>query len=284
MEDMKELNESTSEKNKKPPKVKKPPKAKKPPKPKKVPAEKRQKIVSSEDQDKGSGKVFMLFIVLFVLIGAFILLVKLDVGGIGTNVLGPKLKDVPVLNLMLPKMENPDTSHDSTSYNFETIDQAVERLRATEILLKEKEKEAEKLNETINLNKIEIERLKVFESEQVQFKNDKDEFDLLVSKNVGSDDYIAYVEKAYPENALTIYESLVKVKQFNEEVAEIAIMYQEMKPKNAAAILEETISKNIDMAAQILLQLEPSQAGAILAAMDSTVADKISRYMYPENI
>lgn len=260
----------------------KPSKEKKPKKEPKNKASKDNKQVDNDESKSGS-KILLFLLSFLILLGAFILLVKLDVGGLGTNILGPRLKNVPVINLILPKMSAEEAGNlDLPNYNFETVDEAVERLKATEIMLKEKEKEAEKLNETINQNQAEIDRLKVFEAERLQFEKDKEEFDKLVAEQADPEAFMAFVEEMYPESALKIYESLITQKQINEEIASVASMYQEMKPKNAAAILEETVSKDIDMAAQILLQLEPSQAGAILAAMDSTLADKVSRYMYPE--
>lgn len=272
MEEREELNEKDS----------KPSKEKRPKKKPKVKAPKEKKTIDHEENKNGS-KPILFLLSFIVLIGAFILLVKLDIGGLGSNVLGPKLKNIPVINLILPKMPAEEAGNlDLSNYNFETIDEAIERLKATEILLKEKEKEAEKLNETLSQNKTEIDRLKVFEGEQVQFGIDKAEFDQLIAEQADPEAFMAYVEKMYPDSALKIYESLIVEKKVNEEIKSVASMYQEMKPKNAAAILEETVNKDIDMAAQILLQLDPSQAGAILAAMDKTVADKVSRYMYPE--
>lgn len=268
-----EENKQTKEKKSK---KEKPAKKEKPPKPEKP----------SKNEEKGEHKRvnvgLISFALAFLIIGVFIALVKLDVAGLGTRILGPSLKNVPVINMILPKM--PEASEESTSnYNFASIDEAIERLKATEILLKEKEKEAEKLNETIKQNKTEIDRLKIFETSQLQFAKDKEEFDRLVAEQADKEAYMKYVEETYPDAALKIYGELIKEKAINDEVEKIAKMFQEMKPKNAAAILEETIAKDIDMAAEVLFKLDSAQSGAILAAMDPIIADKISRYMYPEN-
>ena len=58
----------------------------------------------SEEDEGGSGSVFAVtFVIVLVWIGILCLVVKLDFGGFGSNVLTPVLKDVPVLNLILPK-------------------------------------------------------------------------------------------------------------------------------------------------------------------------------------
>lgn len=232
-----------------------------------------------QDSKKNSKLGLIISIVILSLIIIFIVLIKLDVGKLGTSVLGPKLKNIPVINLILPPM--PEESVDGVDYNFRTIGEAIEKLKETEEILKEKEIEAEKLNETLNLQGEEIERLKVFEQNQVKYKADKDAFDLLVAEQAGAENFMTYVESVYPDNALSIYESLTKEKLYTEDVLEMATIYQEMKPEKAAAILEQTSKIDMDMVSQLLKNVDSKQAGAILSAMNPQVADKISRYMYP---
>ena len=56
-----------------------------------------------EDEESGSGSVFLVtFIIVLVWIAILCLIVKLDFGGFGSNILTPILKDVPVLNMILP--------------------------------------------------------------------------------------------------------------------------------------------------------------------------------------
>ena len=59
-------------------------------------------------------------------------------------------------------------------------------------------------------------------------------------------------------------------------------MYQAMKPKAAAPILEEMSKTRLEMVGSILLKLESKQAGDILGAMDSKVASRLTSYMYPD--
>ncbi|MBC7959393.1 MAG: hypothetical protein H7X94_05970 [Vallitaleaceae bacterium] len=253
-------------------------------------AEKDLKNLKDEKKEKGKvGKIIALLLVLImVVLVAFVLLSKFDVGGLGSKVLAPKLSNVPVVKLILPKTtatldtSTDETNNPSSSYVFETVDQAIEKLKATEILLKEKEKEAEKLNEDMALLNAEIDRLKIFENNQVQFEADKAAFDQLVGENADPEAFMAYVEKMFPDNALAIYESVVQENQLSEELIDLTNMYQDMKPVNAASILSVTASTDVAMVSQILLKLEPTQAGNILAAMDPVIANKISKYMFPE--
>ena len=60
-----------------------------------------------EDEETNSGSVFMVtFVIVLIWIAILCLVVKLDLGGFGSNVLTPVLKDVPVINMILPKKGN----------------------------------------------------------------------------------------------------------------------------------------------------------------------------------
>ena len=66
---------------------------------------KKEKALAGQEQEsKGSKAVTALIAIIIILIwlAVFAFLIKLDVGGIGSNVLYPVLKDVPVINKILP--------------------------------------------------------------------------------------------------------------------------------------------------------------------------------------
>ena len=69
-----------------------------------------------EDGEKKSSKVLMGvigFIVVLVWLAIFAMLIKLDVGGFGSNVMTPILKNVPVLNKILPESGTDEDIADS---------------------------------------------------------------------------------------------------------------------------------------------------------------------------
>ena len=77
-------------------------------------ARKRAKELSNQeaeldyDAPGSSVAVFFVTVLLVVIwIGITVLLIKLDVGGIGTNFFAPILKDVPVLQKILPRTALP---------------------------------------------------------------------------------------------------------------------------------------------------------------------------------
>lgn len=232
---------------------------------------------------KGKGGFAALMIILILVVG-FIALVKLDVFGLGSNILGPSLREVPVLNLILPAEAEEIIAPEviEINYQFETVEEAIEVIKERDKTLKEMTEQAEINSEAYDALVLENQRLKVFEAEQVKFQANKDTFDSLVAEQADPTAYMALVETAYPENALAIYSELVKDKVFSEEVMANAQMYASMKPADAAAIMEITHLSDMEMVSEILLSIDSTKAGAILAAMDPTIADRISRYMYPD--
>ena len=66
----------------------------------------KDKIVGEENESGGSKLVTALIAIVIILIwlAVFAFLIKMDVGGIGSKVLYPVLKDVPVVNKILPNV------------------------------------------------------------------------------------------------------------------------------------------------------------------------------------
>ena len=64
------------------------------------------------------------------------------------------------------------------------------------------------------------------------------------------------------------------------EIQEYANTYAEMKPKQAAAIME-AMQDNLKLVVKILQNMETEARSDILAAMDSEVAARITKMMEP---
>ena len=65
----------------------------------------------SEGEDASSGSVFAVtFVIVLIWIAILCLIIKLDFGGFGSNVLAPVLKDVPIINMILPSVSEEDTA------------------------------------------------------------------------------------------------------------------------------------------------------------------------------
>ena len=102
-------------------------------------AKKRAKELENQEREldeqidgtNASVVVVTIFIIL-IWLGILCLLVKMDVGGFGSNVLTPMLKDIPVINKILPT-ENVTESTKDKSYNgYNSIKEAVDQLAEQE--------------------------------------------------------------------------------------------------------------------------------------------------------
>ena len=96
----------------------------------------KKKDVNIDELDDESGKsgklvsilVAMLIIVIWLVI--FALLIKMDVGGVG-SMLRPFLKNVPVINRILPDKSDEEVMEE-TGYKYKNLAEAVDRIKELE--------------------------------------------------------------------------------------------------------------------------------------------------------
>ena len=242
----------------------------------------------TDEDDTSSGSIFLVtFVIVLIWIAILCLVVKLDFGGFGSNVLTPVLKDVPVLNLILPK--NTETAVDeekSASYGgYDNLRDAVDYIKELELELERAQSAQTDSSDEVEQLKAEVERLKTFEDSQVEFQRIKTEFYeevVYADKGPGIDEYRKYFEEMDPATAQYLYKQVVQELEESSEVKDYAKAYSEMKPKEAAAIFEQ-MTDNLDLAARILGVMEPDARGAILGVMDPAIAAKLTKIMDPES-
>ena len=240
----------------------------------------------SDDEESGGFSVFLVTaIIILVWLGIIALLIKLDVGGFGSQVLAPVLSDVPVLNKILPESEETESTTGEDYGGYSNLKDAVNDVESLKVQLESAQAtvnaDAEKITELQN----EVARLKTFEDKQLEFQRIKNEFyeEVVYAENgPGPDEYVKYFASLDPETAENLYKEVVKTEAVSEEIKEYAQAYSEMKPKQAATIFEG-MTDNLDLVAKILGVMEPDDRGAILGVMDSTVAAKITKIMDPDS-
>ena len=257
-------------------------------------AKKRAKEIEAEEaeiyegEEQGGGSVFLVtFVIVLIWIAILCLVIKLDLGGFGTNVLTPILKDVPVLNLILPNnSETVVSDSESGAYGgYTDLKEAVDYIRELELELERANSANNVSSEDIAAMQAEIERLKTFEDAQVEFQRIKTEFYeevVYADKGPGIEEYQKYYESIDPSTAEYLYKQVVAQQEETDEIKDYAQAYSEMKPKQAAAIFEQ-MTDNLDLVARILGVMEPDDRGAILGVMDETVAAQITKIMDPES-
>ncbi len=239
-----------------------------------------------DDEDEGFSPSVLLIVILIVVIWIAILalLIKLDIGGFGSGVLRPILKDIPVINRILPEPE----STEEYVGDFDNLPDAlaeIERLnKQIDELKAELAKGGDEESEEVKALKEEIVRLRTFEDSQVEFQKLKTEFyeEVVFSdKAPDIEQYKAYYEEIDPDNAEYLYKQVVAQLETDKIMDEYVKAYSEMKPKQAAAIFNE-MGDSLDLVAKILGHMDTSARAKILQAMDKDIASKLTKIMDPE--
>ncbi|MCH5257506.1 MAG: hypothetical protein J1D87_09440, partial [Lachnospiraceae bacterium] len=252
-------------------------------------AKKRAKEISAQeaelDEEAGGVSVFLVTLVIVIIwVAILCLLIKLDVGGFGSNVLAPVLKDVPVVNKILPA-ESVVSTDDTESYGgYTSLRQAVDYIKELELELERAQSSSNVSSEEIDELRAEVERLRTFEDAQVEFERIKTEFyeEVVYAENgPGAEEYQKYYELIDPTTAEYLYKQVVQQGQVNAELADYAQAFAEMEPASAAAILQE-LTGDMSLAAKILEQLTAEKRGNIMAAMDAEFAARLTRIMDPD--
>lgn len=236
-----------------------------------------------ETNEKTASKIitFLIAIVVVIIFLAFFaLLIKLDIGGFGSNVLRPVLKDVPVVNKILPAATDKDLINEN-DYPYENIAEAVARIKELERQLASMKKTSSANGDYVSELEAEIARLKIFEENQKEFEDKKSEFETSIVFNDKAPDiseYKAYYESISPDNAATIYKQVVEQLQYDERAVELGERYAKMEPATAASILE-VMTGDIDLVADILSSMKPAKSALILQEMSPEFGAKITKKM-----
>ena len=99
---------------------------------------KQQELEDDTEESSGGSKVALVFVTLIIIIiwlAILALLVKMDVGGFGSGVLAPVIKDVPYLNKILPDSVTEEVSTEDSQYAYTNLDDAINRIKELEIEL-----------------------------------------------------------------------------------------------------------------------------------------------------
>lgn len=256
-------------------------------------AKKRAKEIAArqaelDDEDDGGGSVSVFFVTLVIVIiwiAILALLIKLDVGGFGSGVMAPIFKNVPVINKILPDDVVTETDDEAGYGGYSSLKEAVDYIKLLEQELEQTQSSDLSQSEEIAELKAEIMRLKEFEDKQVEFQRIKNEFYeevIYAEKGPGAEEYVKYYEGIDPATAEELYKQVIVQQEEDSRVQEYAQAYAEMKPKEAAGIIE-AMTNDLELAARILWQMTAEDRGKILGVMDADVAAKLTKIMDPES-
>lgn len=247
---------------------------------------KQQELGDDTEESSGGSKVALVFVTLIIIIiwlAILALLVKMDVGGFGSTVLAPVLKDVPYINKILPATDESELGTEDTEYPYQTLDEAVAYIKELELELQTAQEGSSENSAYVAQLESEVAKLQQYEQNEADFENEKAQFYEEVVFNDKAPDiseYQKYYESIDPANAEELYKEVVQQEQTSQELTDYVSTYSQMKPKEAAAIFD-TMTDNLELVAKILNQMDRQSAANILGKMDSQTAAKVSELMEP---
>ncbi len=250
-------------------------------------AKREAAIEDEEEKGNGVSSFVVTTVIVVIWIAIFSLLIKLDVGGFGSEILTPLLKDVPVLNLILPGEHGPtETTEEGAIEGYTSLREAVDTIKSLELQLEHAQTVNNTNAEELTSLKKEIERLQEFELKQVEFQRIYDQFyqEVVYSdKAPDIEEYRKFYESMDPATAEAIYKQVLLKLEEEQEIKDYVSMYSQMKPKAAAAIFDELTKENAPMLSKILKRMDPDAAAKILAAMQAANAATLTKIMYPDS-
>ena len=244
-------------------------------------AKKDDKVTTGDENESSGSKivtVLIAIVIVLIWLAVFAFLIKLDVGGIGSKVLYPVLKDVPVVNKILPTPSE-EVQAEEGNYEYTTLKAANDRIKELENQLKSESGTTSANSDYIDELEAEVTRLQKYKDNYDIFKKQVEEFDKKVVFNDNAPDiseYRKYYEEIEPDNAEKLYKQVVKKLQYTEKAKELGSYYSSMEPANAAQTLSQ-MTEDLDLVCAILENMPEKKAALIIQEMDSVFAAQITK-------
>lgn len=241
--------------------------------------------IELEEDEESGGKVAVVLVTLIIILiwlGIIAVLIRFDVGGFGSTVMQPILKDVPYLNKILPETEEEEDKKDS-KYPYKTVDEAVAYIKELEKELSDAKESSSKDDAYVAELESQVAQWKEYKDNEAEFEEEKAKFyEEVVFSDQAPDinEYKTYYESIDPENAEVLYKQVVEQQQEDEEISDYVKAYSQMKPKQAAAIFD-TMTNDLKLVAKILSEMKADARGDILGNMNTDTAAKVTKLMEP---
>ncbi|MCX4328333.1 MAG: hypothetical protein OSJ45_13745 [Lachnospiraceae bacterium] len=239
---------------------------------------KKDKVKENEGGGSKLVNALIVLVIILVWLAVFAFLIKLDVGGIGSNILYPVLKDVPVVNKILPApSEEMQASEDN--YAYTTLKSANERIKELENQLAAQGGTTAANSDYIANLEAQVKNLQKYKDQMDDFDKKVEEFNEKIVFNDNAPDiseYRAYYESIEPENAEKIYRQVMQREKQNEKAKELATYYANMDAAKAAQVLSE-MNEDLDLICDILQNMTEKQAAAIIQELDNEYAAQITK-------
>lgn len=240
----------------------------------------RQEEALGEDGGNGFVTFAATLLIVVLWVAVICVIIKLDIGGFGSSVLAPILKDVPYVNKILPATTVVETDDPESYGGYTSLEEAVNYIRDLEQQLERLQIAYNTQNADVDALKAEVQRLQEFEKMQAQFQRIKTEFAEELVSTAGIEDFRKYYEEIDPTTAEYIYRQVVIQSEESAEVQQYALRYASMKPKQAASAFEAM--DDLNLVAKILETMDVDSAAKIMDQMTSEVVAKLAKIMNPD--
>lgn len=247
--------------------------------------ENQERELDEQIEGTNASVVVVTIFIIVIWLGILCLLIKMDVGGFGSNVLTPMLKDIPIINKILPTETSTESTREKSYGGYSSIREAVDQITELEKKLDQAQSTNTAYSEQIEALKAEVQRLQTFEKNQVEFQRIKEQFyeEVVYADNgPGADEYRQYYEEMDPTTAEELYKQVIQEEAVDNKMKDYVATYSNMDAAKAAGILG-AMTDNLDLAADILSNLPAATRGSIMGEMDPAVAARITKIMNPGN-
>lgn len=240
-------------------------------------------LENEPEKENKAASVLITALIIIIWLGIFAALIKFDVMGFGSNVLAPVLKDVPVLNKILP---NGATEETDDEIPYKSIAECAAYIKELENELAEYQQTENDKDAQIADLQAEVARLKKFEDNQAAFEELRTKFyeEIVFGDNAPDvSNYVEYYQAIDKENADLLYQRALEKYAYDEQVVARAKYYSSMKPANAAKIFCE-MTGDLDIIVALLNSMSAEDSGAIISAIsdiDSVFAAKVTKKLMP---
>lgn len=245
--------------------------------------EQQEREIDEQIDGTNASVVVVTLFIIIIWLGILCLLVKMDVGGFGSNVLTPILQDVPVINKILPSSSDTETTKEKAYGGYNSIKDAVDEIAVLEQQMEQLQNTNSSYAEQIEVLKAEVQRLQTFEDNQVEFQRIKEQFyeEVVYAENgPGAEAYRNYYEEMDPTTAEALYKQVVQEETINAKTKDYVATFSNMDAAAAAKILS-AMTDNLNLAADILENLSASTRASIMAEMDPSMAARLAKIMNP---
>jgi len=217
------------------------------------------------------------FLILLFILAGLVSVLAFNAFNVRDRYIYPPLAKIPFVGGFIP-----NTAGRPEDLGAMQPDQLIARINELESALSKAQNDLTAADAVIADNNTQIENLKVFESQQLKFKQDKADFDQRVAM-ADPRAFADYYQAISPENAELLYPKAAAEADRAAEIKKYLNNIKAMDEATAAGMLQLLISTDMDLVVSIMRGLDSRVAGGILNEMDTRSSASIIKMMAPYN-